>query len=95
MIIKRVAPVSCAKISGTLYAAMGLIFGAIFSMVALAGGMVSNASNGTGMGALVGVGAIVFFPVCYGLIGFVGTLIVVGLYNVLADMMGGIQMDAE
>ena len=54
MVIKRVGPVSCAKISGTLYAAIGLILGAIFSMVALAGGMVSNSSNGTGLSALLG-----------------------------------------
>ena len=67
MVIKRIGPVSCAKISGTLYAAIGLIFGAIFSMVALAGGMAANSSDGAGMGALLGVGAIIVLPVCYGL----------------------------
>jgi hypothetical protein len=95
MVIKRVGPVSCAKISGTLYAAMGLIFGAIFSMVALAGGLASNSSNSAGLGALFGVGAIVVLPICYGLIGFVGTLIAAALYNLLANVVGGIQMDVE
>lgn len=95
MVIKRIGPVSCAKISGTLYAAIGLIFGAIFSMVALAGGMAANSSDGAGLGALIGVGAIIIFPVCYGLIGFVATLIFAAMYNVLATMVGGIQMDVE
>jgi hypothetical protein len=95
MVIKRVDPVSCAKITGTLYAAIGLIFGAIFSMVALAGGMASDSSNGTGMGALFGVGAIIVFPICYGIIGFVGTLIVAALYNVVANAVGGIRIDVE
>jgi hypothetical protein len=95
MVIKRIGPLSCAKISGTLYAAIGLIFGAIFSMVALAGGMAANSSNGATMGALFGVGAIIIFPICYGLIGFVGTLVAAALYNVLANVVGGIQMDVE
>ena len=45
--------------------------------------------------ALLGAGAIIVFPICYGLIGFVGTLIVAALYNVLANMVGGIEMDVE
>jgi hypothetical protein len=95
MIIKRIGPLSCAKISGTLYAALGLIFGAIFSVVALAGGMAATSSSGASMGAMFGVGAIVLFPICYGLIGFLGTLIAAALYNVLANAVGGIQMDVE
>jgi hypothetical protein len=95
MVIKRLGPVSCAKIAGTLYAVIGLILGAIVSMVALAGGIAGNASNGAGLGAMVGAGAIIIFPICYGLIGFLGTLIVAALYNVLANMVGGIQMDVE
>jgi hypothetical protein len=95
MVIKRIGPVSCAKISGLLYAVIGLIFGAIFSLIALAGGMAANSSNGTGIGALLGVGAIVLLPICYGLIGFVATLVAAALYNVLASTVGGIQMDVE
>ena len=37
MVINRIAPFSLAKISGTLYAALGLIFGALFSLIAMAG----------------------------------------------------------
>jgi hypothetical protein len=95
MVIERIGPLSCAKLSGTLDAAIGLIFGAIFSMIALAGGMAANSSNGAGMAAWFGVGAIIIFPVCYGRIGFVGTLVAAALYNVRANVVGGIQMDVE
>jgi hypothetical protein len=38
MVIRRVGPLSCAKIVGTLYVVLGLVIGGIFSLVALAGG---------------------------------------------------------
>jgi hypothetical protein len=95
MIIKRIAPVSCAKITGTLYAILGLVLGAVFSLVSLAGGFASRANAGLGIGALLGTAAIVVFPIFYGLIGFLTTLIGAWLYNVLAGMVGGIQMDVE
>jgi hypothetical protein len=95
MIIKRFAPLSCAKIAGTLYVLVGLIAGAGFSLVALAGGFASSITAGSGIGALVGTAAIVVFPIGYGLIGFIGTLLGAWLYNALAGMVGGIQMDVE
>ena len=95
MTIKRIAPVSCAKITGTLYAILGLIVGACFSLVALTGGFASRSSTAVGIGMLTGTSAIVVFPILYGLIGFLSTLIGAWLYNVLAGMVGGIQMDVE
>ena len=42
MIIRRIGPMSIARLSGMLYAVMGLIFGGIISLVALAGGFASD-----------------------------------------------------
>ena len=94
MVIKRIGPMSVAKITGTLYAVMGLIMGAFFSLIALAGGFASTDSP-AGMSSLLGVGAIVIFPILYGCIGFVATLVAVWLYNVLAGLVGGIEMDVQ
>lgn len=91
MVINRIAPFSLAKISGTLYAALGLIFGALFSLVAMAG-MAAGSGNSM-FGALFGVGAIILFPIFYGCIGFVASLIGAWLYNVLAGMVGGVELD--
>jgi hypothetical protein len=95
MVIKRIGPMSCARITGTLYAAMGLVIGAIFSLVALAGGFASDNSDAAGLATMVGVGAIVIFPILYGCIGFVATIIGVWLYNVMAGLVGGIEMDVQ
>jgi hypothetical protein len=95
MVIKRVGPVSCAKIAGTLYAILGLIMGGVFSLVALAGGFGSNTSEAGAFGAIMGVGAVIVFPICYGAMGFVASLIGAWLYNALAGMVGGIQLDVQ
>ena len=95
MVIKRIGPVSCAKITGTLYAILGICVGAIFSLASLVGVFASHWSEGAGVGALVGVGAIVVFPVLYGGVAFVATLVGAWLYNVVAGLVGGIEMDLQ
>jgi hypothetical protein len=95
MVIKRVGPISCAKIAGTLYAILGLIVGAVFSLIALVGGFSANTSEGGAFGAIIGVGSIILFPLFYGGMGFITSLIGAWLYNVLAAMVGGIQLDVQ
>jgi hypothetical protein len=95
MIVKRVVPLSFAKIAGTLYAIMGLIFGCIVSLVAVAGGFSAERSGFAGLGAMVGVGAIIILPIFYGVIGFIATLIGAWIYNVLAGLVGGIELDVQ
>ena len=95
MVIKRIGPVSVAKIVGLLYTILGLVVGAVFSLAALAGGLASNGSGSGGIGAIIGVGAIVAFPILYGCLGFVATLIGAWLYNVAAGAVGGIEMDLQ
>jgi hypothetical protein len=95
MIIKRIGPMSLAKIAGTLYTALGLMVGGIISMVSLAGGFAPRNPEAAALGVLFGVGAIVVFPILYGGIGFVMTLLVAWLYNVVAGFVGGVEMDVQ
>jgi len=95
MVITRVAPLSCAKVAGLLYLVLGLIFGGIVSLVALAGGFAAGESGGAFMGALFGVGAVILLPICYGALGFVMWLIITWLFNVAVGMVGGIEMDVK
>jgi len=94
MIIRRVGPLSCAKIAGALYAAMGLIVGAMFSLVALVGGLTAD-SDGAVFASIFGVGAVVLLPLFYGALGFVTTLIAAWLYNVTAGLVGGIEIQTQ
>ena len=92
MVVRSVAPLSVAKVLGALYALIGLIVGAIIALAALVGGFAADQDAGL-MGSLMGVGAIVAFPLLYGGFGFVFTLIGAWLYNVIAGMVGGIELD--
>ena len=95
MIIKRIGPVSCAKISGTLYAVLGILIGGVFSLIALAGGFTSDTPEAAGFGAIFSVAAILIFPIFYGGIGFVATLVAAWLYNIVAELVGGIEMEVQ
>ena len=50
MVITRIVPLSCGRVAGVLYGAMGLVVGAIVSVAALAGGF----SAGEALGPLTG-----------------------------------------
>jgi hypothetical protein len=95
MIVKRLGPLSFAKVTGVLYGLFGLIAGCIFALIALAGGAVSDKPGGPVFGALFGVGAIVFLPILYGGLGFVMTLLMAALYNGVARWVGGVEIQVE
>lgn len=95
MVLKRIGVLSCGKIMGALYALMGLIFGAIFSLLSLVGAMAGMAS-GEGeaiFGLLFGVGAIIALPLFYGVLGFLGGLLTAFLYNLVAGFAGGLELE--
>ena len=96
MVIKRIGPLSVGKIAGTLYAVMGVLIGAVVSLIAMVGSSLgSDTGSASGFGALLGVGAIVIFPVLYGGLGFVFTMLAAALYNIVAGMVGGIELDIQ
>jgi hypothetical protein len=100
MTINRVGPLSCARIAGVIYGAIGLLIGAFISLFAVLGMAISSTQPGIGrnpmsplIGAVMGIGAIVFCPVFYGALGFVLALIGSWLYNLIATKVGGIEVD--
>ncbi len=95
MVINRIGPLSLAKIAGLLYALMGLFFGGILSLVALGGAFASADSGNAIFPMIFGAGAIVFLPIFYGCLGFVGTLIMAWLYNLVAGMLGGVELEVQ
>jgi hypothetical protein len=97
MIVRRLGPLSLARVTGLLYAGIGLIAGAVFSLFALilsAIGQAGGTATELGpFGALFGIGAILFFPIFYGVLGFVGGLLVAALYNLVARTVGGLEIE--
>ena len=47
------------------------------------------------LGLLFGVGSIIFMPLFYGLFGFICTLVMAWLYNVVASRIGGLELELE
>ena len=93
MILRKIGPLSCAKISGLLYALLGLIGGAIFSFISLITSAAGLDSGGSGF--FFGAAAIIVLPIVYGLFGFVGGAISAWLYNIIAGWIGGVEVEFE
>lgn len=98
MIISKIGILSAGKFLGTLYALIGLIVGGLFTLLALIGAGIgmANQQGGGGIGALVfGFGAIICAPIFYGVAGFIGGILMALLYNLVAALVGGIEIEVE
>jgi hypothetical protein len=98
MVIRRIRPMSAAKVQGILMAGIGLVFGALFSIIGMvAGGLAAAQDEGAGAfaGMLFGAGAIIILPIFYGVCGFIGGAIGAALYNLAAGWVGGLEIEAQ
>ena len=94
MIIKSFNPMSVAKLSGAMYAAMGFIFGAFMALISLFRTGAAASQSGI-MGVVFGMGAIIFLPIMYGILGLVSGFIGALIYNFIAGKIGGIEIVTE
>jgi hypothetical protein len=95
MVVRRVAPVSFAKVAGIIYAVLGFCFGLLFTLASLAGAFASERAGAPGLGLLLGVGAVIMLPIFYGVLGFVVSLIGAALYNAAAGWVGGVEVEMQ
>lgn len=73
---------------------LGLAFGMFFALFSLLGAAVANSeSSDAFVGLLFGVGSVIFLPIFYGILGFVFGLITALLYNGVARLVGGIEIE--
>lgn len=96
MVIKSVKALSVAKVVGLVDAFMGLIIGACFSLIGMAASSFvphGDSSMPPMFGAMFGAAAIVLMPIFYGVFGFIVGLIGAVIYNVVAKMTGGIEIE--
>jgi hypothetical protein len=97
MQLKRIGPLSLARLAAGLYAAIGLIVGVIVALAALAGASLGHTSGDSNpiVGVVFGVGAVVFLPLIYGVLGAFGALVIAVLYNLLSGWLGGVELTLE
>jgi hypothetical protein len=100
MVVKRVGVWSVARMAAAIYATIGLIGGlflAFFSVVGL-GFASSNMHDGDvpqWLGSMLGMAAIVAFPILYGVLGFIGGALTAAIYNLYSGMVGGVELDVQ
>lgn len=96
MTLRRIGPFSCAKISGLLYAIIGFIVGVFISFFSLLLGSVGNLGGEASMfTGLFGVGSIIFLPIFYGVLGFVGGAVMAWVFNLVVGWVGGLDLEFD
>jgi membrane protein insertase Oxa1/YidC/SpoIIIJ len=98
MVVKRIGPLSVGKICFAIYAVIGLLTGLFIASfgILLSHAAASDPNNTWPFAMLerfMGVTAIILFPVCYGVIGFIAGVVFAAFYNVIARMWGGIEVE--
>ncbi|HYE94945.1 MAG TPA: hypothetical protein VD962_01950 [Rubricoccaceae bacterium] len=102
MVIRRIEPISLAKVTAVLYGFFGLLFAlpmACFSsmMGSMMDSMDSSGYGDAGSAAFTGFGiaSIIVFPIMFAIGGFIGGLLYAFLYNLVAGWVGGIEVDVD
>ena len=94
--VRRLGIFSVAKVFTLLYAGIGLLIGALFSLLSIVGSVLGSMIEGEAnplLGMLFGVGAIIVLPIFYGILGFIGGVVSAALYNFCAGLIGGIEVE--
>ncbi|HEX7696529.1 MAG TPA: DUF3566 domain-containing protein [Candidatus Acidoferrum sp.] len=96
--VKRVAPGSAFKIGLVMYAILGLVLGIFMAFISMVAGTLGSLGQSAAPGAKLlgfgmGFGAIIFFPICYGVIGGIFAAIGAAIYNLVAGWVGGLEVD--
>lgn len=90
--LRRIDPASLAKIYAVVY-------GLLMLVVALPAGCMVALFGSTGelggLGAGIGLAAVILYPVFGALAGFVGGLLTAFAYNLVADRIGGVQLEMD
>ena len=98
MVIRKVGIGSVVKVSGVLYALLGLVIGFCFALFALVGFGAAAAANDempSWFGSLFGIGAIIILPIFYGVMGAIGGALMGALYNLVAGITGGLEIEVQ
>ncbi len=97
-IVRRVGPGSAFKVGLVLYALLGLVLGICMALVSMVAGTLAPTGQTAAPGARLlgfgmGFGAVIFFPLVYGLIGGIFAVIGAAIYNLVAGWVGGLEVD--
>jgi len=90
--LKEIDVISLAKVQAAIMAVFGFILGLFQAII---GGIFGAAEGMGGMAAGLGFLAIIVSPIVAAIAGFVQGAIIAFVYNLIADWIGGIEIDLE
>jgi hypothetical protein len=97
MVLRRIGVVSLGKFMGLLYGLVGLLIGGVVSLLAMlgaaAGRQQEQQQGAAGVLFGIGIAAIIVLPLLYGFFGFLGGRISGALFNLVASLAGGIELE--
>jgi hypothetical protein len=91
--LTQIGVLSLAKIQAIIGAVVGLIVGVIQTLVIFTVGTPETTEQQANFVARFGGFAIIFSPIFYGIIGFIGGAITAFVYNLVAKWIGGIVLE--
>lgn len=95
MILRRIDPMSLAKVQAVVY---GILLFALAVPSACFGAMVGSLGSeygGDAFGAGFGLALIIVYPILGVIFGFIGGLLTAWIYNLVADRIGGVQLEFD
>lgn len=97
--LRRIRVGSAARVAGVMYAILGLVAGIFIALVSMASaGFLAGARNDdlpAWFAPLFGIGAVVIFPILYGVMGLIFGAATAAVYNLVAGMVGGLDLELE
>jgi hypothetical protein len=93
--LKWIGPLSYGKIFALIMAVIGLIVGFILAVVFIVLAAMGTKDMSMGVAVLLGLLCIVLGPIIYGILGFVLGVIGSAIYNLIAKLVGGIEVRIE
>lgn len=92
MVIKRVGVLRLAVFQSALMAAFGLFAALLILMFST---LLGAHTQQAGLFGAMGIAALIVLPIMYGVIGFIAGAIGGALYNLVAGVVGGIEIEVE
>jgi hypothetical protein len=94
MVIKRINVVKLAIFQACMGVAFGLLAALLFMLI---GSSILSQMGGqaAAVGVAGGIAMLIFLPIMYGVAGFIFGAIAAALYNLIAGMIGGIEIETE
>jgi hypothetical protein len=92
--LKKVAPLQLGIVLALLYAMLGLLVAPVFLLVSMFTAKTDAAGSAMPMmiGGMIGI---LFVPIIYGILGFIGGVLMAFVYNLAAKLTGGIEVTFE